>query len=62
MRVQRHHFQHLLYYRHVDFIVFMERYLICIGKILQRLALSPAAPVGSREVTAAFRYTSIRTV
>jgi hypothetical protein len=46
----------------VEFIVFMERYLTRIGKILLRLALSHAVPAGSREVTATFRFISENTV
>jgi hypothetical protein len=46
----------------VDFIVFMERYLIRIKKTFQRLSVNHVLPAGSPEITVAFNFISERTV
>jgi choline dehydrogenase-like flavoprotein len=48
--------------RLVYFIVFVERYLTRIRKVLWRLAVSYEVPTGSRELTAVFRFNSESTV
>jgi hypothetical protein len=45
-----------------NYFFFMERHLTRIGKILKRLAVCHAVPVGSREVTVALKFISGHTV
>jgi hypothetical protein len=58
---QGHYFQHLLE-KCARFIVSVEQYLTCIGRILYHLAKSHALPAGSREGIVAFQFISEGTV